>query len=222
MVLLWIITLPDRSEHLLAHPSVELTYTINLLTGVDGESRHGELLVLVLRIGTTHADELVPRETEQLWIATHILAEELLVEVVVTSWYRSVAGIQTAGTYQLESLVEGESLMDIVYQTLQVAECCVSLVAMIDILLDAKTLQQQHTTDTEQDLLLQTVLPVATIESVGDRLVVLRVEFVVCVEQIQTHTTNIHTPYSSMYVVVHIWHLDEERVAILIQLTFYR
>ena len=49
-------------------------------------------------------------------------------------------------------------------KTLQVTECCVTLVAMVDIFLNAELLQQQHTTDTQQDFLLQAVLPVATIE----------------------------------------------------------
>ena len=80
--------------------------------------------------------------------------------------------IETTGANQLKSLVEVQTiLLDIIAQTLQVAESCVTLVAMVDILLDAQLLQQQHTTDTQQDLLLQTVLPVATLEGVGDGLV---------------------------------------------------
>ena len=46
-----------------------------------------------------------------------------------------------------------------------------TLIAVVDILLDAQLLQGEHTTDTQQDFLLQTILPVATIERVGDGLV---------------------------------------------------
>ena len=77
-------------------------------------------------------------------------------------------GIETTGTNQLQSLVEGQSLLDIVAQALQVAERSMTLVAVIDILLDTESLQQQHTTDTEQDFLLQSVLPVTAIQRVSD------------------------------------------------------
>ena len=43
-----------------------------------------------------------------------------------------------------------------------------TLIAVVNILLDAQLLQHEHTTDTQQNLLLEAVLPVATIESVGD------------------------------------------------------
>ena len=46
-----------------------------------------------------------------------------------------------------------------------------TFIAVIDILLDTHLLQCEHTTDTEQNLLLQTVLPVTTVERVSDRTV---------------------------------------------------
>ena len=46
-----------------------------------------------------------------------------------------------------------------------------ALVAMVDVLLDAELLECEHTADTEKNLLLQTVLVVAAIEGVCDRLV---------------------------------------------------
>lgn len=46
-----------------------------------------------------------------------------------------------------------------------------ALVAMINVLLDAELLESEHTTDTKKNLLLETVLVVATVEGVCDRLV---------------------------------------------------
>ena len=60
MVLLWEITLPDVREHLLAYPTVELTYTINILTSVACKSRKTETLVVIVCILTTHTNELIP------------------------------------------------------------------------------------------------------------------------------------------------------------------
>ena len=82
----------------------------------------------------------------------------------MTSWHRCVDSIERRSAYKLHCLVEGETALDVVAQTLQVAKCCMTLVAVINILLYAELLQQQHTTDTEQYLLLQAVLPVTTIE----------------------------------------------------------
>jgi len=165
VVLLWEVTLPDVREHLLAYPTMELTYAVNLLTSIASEGRETETLVVIVCILTTHTDELIPRDTKALWIATHVLAEESLVEVVVTSWNWSMNSIERRSTNQLESLVEVQAiLLDVIAETLQVAECSMTLIAVINLLLDAEFLQSQDTTDTKQDFLLQAILPVTTIE----------------------------------------------------------
>ena len=144
---------------------MELTYTINLLASVASECRETETLVVIVCILTAHTDELIPGNAEALWIATHVLTEESLVEVVVTSWHWSVNSIERRSANQLESLVEVQAiLLDVIAETLQVAECSMTLIAVINLLLDAEFLQSQDTTDTQQDFLLQAILPVTTIE----------------------------------------------------------
>ncbi len=93
-----------------------------------------------------------------------------------------------------------------------------ALVAMIDILLDAQLLQQQHTTDTEQNFLLQSVLPVTTIKAVSDRLVELGVHLVVGVQQIELYSTNVDTPYISVNHIVCIGYVNDQRRAVFIEL----
>ena len=93
-----------------------------------------------------------------------------------------------------------------------------TLVAVVDVLLDTEFLQQQHTTNTEQDLLLQAVLPVAAVEGVRDGLVELRVELVVGVEQIKLHTAHVDTPHVCVNIIVCVRHIDDERIAVLIEL----
>ena len=220
VVLLGSVALPDRGKHLLAYPSVEFTYAVNLLTGVDSEGRHREFLTFVIGIGASHADELVPRNTEFGRIATHVLAEKTFLEVVVTCRNRCVAGVETRCTHQLDGLVERQTCIDVVAQTLKVAQCGVSLVAVVDVLLDAESLQSEHTTDTEQYLLLQTVLPVASIERVGDRTVELRVQFVVSIEQIERYTTNVHTPNVSVNLIVNVRNRNNQWVSVFVELAF--
>ena len=73
---------------------MELRHTINLLAGVASECRHAETLRMIIWVLTAHADKLVPRDTQLSRIATHVLAEETLVKIVVTSWYWSVNSIK--------------------------------------------------------------------------------------------------------------------------------
>ena len=89
----------------------------------------------------------------------------------MTSGDWRVDSIERRGTNKFQCLIERQAALNIVAQALQIAQGCMALVAVIDVFLDAQFLQQQHTTDAEQDFLLQTVLPVATIECVGNGLV---------------------------------------------------
>ena len=87
---------------------------------------------------------------------------------------------------------------------------------MIYILLDAELLEQQHTTDTEKYLLLQTVLPVTTVERVSNRLIELRVHLVVGIKQIKLNTTNISHPYRSMYLIVGVRNVNNQRISVIV------
>jgi hypothetical protein len=94
MVLLRIVAFPDGSEHFLRHPTVKHRHTIDLLTGVAGEGGHTETLSMIIRIRATHANELIPCDAQLRGIAAHVLAEEALVEVVVTCRHWGVDGIK--------------------------------------------------------------------------------------------------------------------------------
>ena len=130
--------------------------------------------------------------------------------------------IERRGANQFESLVECKTFLDVIAQTLQVAEGCVTFVAVIDILLDTEFLQQQNTTDTEQNLLLQTVLPVTTIEAVGDRLVKIRVHLVISIQQVEFYATYIDTPYTGMNLIVGVRNINHHRIAVLVELALNR
>ena len=119
---------------------------------------------MIVRICTAHANELIPRDAEFGRISAHILSEKTFVKIVMTGRYRSVHGVERRGAYKLHGLVERKAALDKVTKTLQVAKRSMTLVAMVNILLDAEFLQQLHTTYTKQNFLLQTVLPVATIK----------------------------------------------------------
>ena len=96
---------------------------------------------MVIGVCTTHADELIPGDTQFGRIAAHILTEEPLVEIVMSGRHRGMNGIKRRSTYELHSLVEGQSLLDIIAQALQVTERSMTLVAVINVFLDAEFLQ---------------------------------------------------------------------------------
>ena len=137
----------------------------------------------------------------------------------MAGWHRSVYGIERRGANQFHGLVEGEATVDIVAQALQVAECGVALVAVIDVLGDAQFLQCEYAADTEQYFLLESVFPVAAIQGVGDGSVELRVHVVVGVKQIELDTAHIDLPYEGVYLVVHIGHIDHYGVALGVEHT---
>ena len=79
---------------------------------------------------------------------------------------------------------------------------------MINVLLDTQFLQRQHTADTQQDLLFDTVLPVSAVELVGDLAVPFAVQLVVRVQQIQVHTAYSHLPQVCLHHATRVRHLD--------------
>ena len=67
--------------------------------------------------------------------------------------------------------------------------------------------------------MLQTILPVAAVESVSDGLVKLGVHLVVRIKQVELHTADINTPHIGMYLIVCIGNVNDQRVAVLVELT---
>ena len=123
---------------------------------------------MIIRIHTAHADELIPSDSQEASIAMHILREEAFIEIVVTGRHGSVDSVERRGTYQFESLSEAHARLNEVDKTLHVAEGSMAFVAMINILGNAQLLQGEHATDAQQNLLLQAVFPVTTIQGMGN------------------------------------------------------
>ena len=190
---------------------MEKAHTVGFLTGVEGKDTHGELLIALWMLAA-EADEVVPRDAEACGQMTKVLAEEVFIEVVVTSRDRRVAGVDGRSTDELESFVEGKVLaFDIVKETLYAHEGSVPFVHMVDILGDAETLEQKHTTESEEILLLHAVLPVTTIELVRDGAIPFAVLRDVGVEEIEADTPYIDLPDVAEDSVVGVGYFEDER-----------
>ena len=130
--------------------------------------------------------------------------------------------IKRRSANQLNSLVESQSSSYIVADTLNINQCSMSFITVINIFLDTQSFQSQDTTDTQQDFLFQTVFPVATIKLVSDRTVEFTVHFIIRIKQIQRNTSNVYTPYVCMNKIIKIRNVNYQRLTIGIHYTFDR
>ena len=89
MQLLGEIALPHGGEHLARDDAVEVADAVGLLTGVEGEGAHAELLRATW-IGAAHVDKVLPADAELVGELAHVFAEERLLEVVVAGGHGRV------------------------------------------------------------------------------------------------------------------------------------
>ena len=163
---------------------MEPAYTVSFLTGVEREYTHGEAFVGI-GVFTAHVDEVIPGNSELCRILPKIFSEETLFKIVMTCRYRSMDSIKRGCADHFKSYIEGQMvILHVIYETLEIKECRMSLIAMIKIGLDPKLIKHKHTADTKEIFLFDTVLPVAAIELVGNLAVELRVTVEVSIEQI--------------------------------------
>ena len=130
------ITFPDRREHFLRHFAVQPAYTVHLLRSIASKNRHTETFALVTGIVTSQIHQVVPSDTHFSRITTHIFTKQTFIEIVVTGRNRSVNRIKRRSTNQLDSLIESQSGSYIITDALNIDQCSVSLVTMINIFLD--------------------------------------------------------------------------------------
>ena len=210
---------PNTLEHALRNLTVQPAYAVDFLASLAEESGHAEAFALVVGILTAESHEVVPADAEFGGILAKVFSAKAFVEVVVAGRDGRVYGVKRAGADQFEGFVELETAFHEVGETLQVGKCGMSLVAVVNILLDAELLQGEDTTDTEEILLLHAVFPVAAVEGVGDAAVVFGVHLVVGVEQIEGNATDIDAPDERMYREVGERYVDYNLIAIGIQHT---
>ena len=108
------IAFPYISKHLLRHFSMEPTYAVHFLTSVACKSRHAETFRMVIGILASHSNQFIPRNAQNRCITAHVLAEQSLVEIVMTGRNRSVHRIKRRGPNQFQCLIERKSFLYII------------------------------------------------------------------------------------------------------------
>ena len=94
-----------------------------------------------------------------------------------------------------------------------------TFITVINILLYAKFFQSKNSANAKQYFLLQTVLPITAVKRVGYWLVKIRIHLVVRIQEIQFDTSNVDTPHVCVNQIIHIRHVNNQRITVGIQLT---
>ena len=100
--------------------------------------------------------------------------------------------------------------MDIVHESLHIDQRRVTLVAVINLLLDAEFVQEQDAADAQQVFLLHAVLPVAAVELMRNGAVPLAVFGQVCIHQIEGHTPDAHLPNMGVHRAPWVGHFEHK------------
>ncbi len=188
---------PHVAQYIFRHLAVQPRHAVDLLREVAGQHRHREALVGIVGIGLAEVDELLPRNAQHVGIVRHILTHHRLGERVVTRGNGGMGRKERRRTHHLQSLREGQATLgDEVTDALYADERGVSLVAVINLLLDAHLGQRADTAHAQQQLLLQTVLPVAAVKVERDLTILLAVGLVIGIEQEQVGTAHLTLPYA--------------------------
>ena len=189
------ITRIHMREDVLAHQAVKHRHTVDVLRNVRGEDTHRELLVDVVGVGLAEGHHSGPVDLEDGRIMSEILAEKSFVEGIMSRGHRSMGSEERRSADDLHGLAELEVLLlHILAKALQADECGMTFVAMIHLGADTEGAERADTADTEQDLLLQAVLPVTSIELMGDGTVLGKVGLPVGIEKVQVGTADTDLP----------------------------
>ena len=205
-------------EDVLADLAVQHGHAVDILRQGGGERAHGELLVSVVRIDLAQAHHRAPIHAETVGILSEEAADHLLRERVMAGRDRGVRRVEAGGADELQRLREGEmALLHALAHEFQAGESGVTLIVVVDAGRQAQRTQGAHATDAQQELLLQTVLPVATVELVRDLAVLRSVGFIVGIEQIEVGTAHGHLPDTRAQRTAGHLHLDGLPGAVLVE-----
>ena len=207
----------EVGEHLLRHTAVDAAHTVDLLRETAGEHTHRELVegVAVVTAAVTH--EGLPADVETLRVGGEVGAHQVLGEGVVAGGDGRVGGVERGGFHQLDShLAVHVTALHHIEDALQVEECRVAFVEVVDGRVLADGLEHPHTADAEQDLLLEAVLDVAAVKGGGGVAVLLPVLIEVCVKEIERDAADIDAPDAGVEVTAGHGHAHHDPVALLV------
>ena len=108
-------------------------------------------------------------------------------------------------------------LLHIFPEPLEAGKCGVALVVVVDGRIEAEGAEGAHTADTEEKLLLEAVLPVATVELVGNLTILRAVALEVGVKQIKVCAAYCHFPYAGAHIPAREGNLDNFPASVFVE-----
>ena len=205
-------------EDILRNLAVQHGNTVHILRDVGGQVAHGEFLVAVQRIVLTQGHEGLPVNLQTIRIMADILAQHTLVEGIVTGGNRCMGGEQRTGLHHFQGLAEVQVVfLDVLTQTLQADESGMAFVAVVHLGIQTQLAEGADTAHTQQEFLLETVLPVAAIEVIGNLAVFLTVGLIVGVHQVKVGAAHFHLPQAGGKAAAGESHRSGDPFTVLVQ-----
>ena len=210
------ISFPNGLKHFLRNQPVQFTYSVGFLSRVESKNAHREFLVRT-RFIASHIHKLLPRNTHFSYNRLHVLADKRFVEIIVPCRNRSVHGIKSGCTNNLQRFVKRQFFFrNVIQQALSADKSSVPFVHVVHIFLDAQLFQQQHSAHTQQIFLLHAVFPVAAVKLAGNGAVVFAVVLQIGIHQIQIYASYRHFPYIRVNGSVVKRHFQNHRFVVFV------
>ena len=105
--------------------------------------------------------------------------------------------------------------LNIIDQTLKVKQCGMAFVAVVKFGSDTEFFQHDYSADTEEILLLDTVLPITPIKLMCYYAVKLRVHVEIGIHKIQIHTAYVDFPHMAVDSAARIRNLHNHRTSVI-------
>ena len=207
----------EIGEHLLRHAAVNAAHPVDFLGETAREDAHRELVEGVSIVSAAEAHERLPTYIELLGVSGEIGAHQIFREGIVTGGHGRVGGVKRRGLHQLDRHLTVHMLvLHHLQDAFQIQEGGMAFVEMEDGRGFADGLEHTHATDTEQNLLFETIFDIAAVQGGRHAAILLPVLIEVGIKEIERYATDIHAPDAGVEVTAGHRHADHEPVAILV------
>ena len=186
---------PGVLPHLSRDLAVQLADSVGVAGQFEGQHRHAEGFLGVLRVLAAKAEEFFAAQAEQTVVSAEVALQQVGGEMVDARLHRGIGGEDVAGADDLLGLAEPDAAF--LHQepnTFQGQEGGMPLVHVAHVGEDPQGAQGANAADPQQDLLQYAHLLIAAVELGRDQAIIGAVFLQVGVQQVERHPADLHPP----------------------------
>ena len=196
-----------RGKQFATHLAVQRRHTVGARRPAEAERRHVEHRETGIGVAA-ESEHLIDRHSPALGPMLNVRFDQIAIEPVDTGRHRGVRGEQHPRSDPFERLSDRRRPSgDLTVDQLQEQEAGMTFVEMVDPRRPAERLNRAGTADAEHEFLLETVQPVAAVETIGDRAIRVGVRLEVAVESEESDRANREPPHSGRHDTTRHRHL---------------